>query len=382
MGRVLQEGKGKIFLDSEVSSPSKKMGVFYNPYMQINRDLSILSLEYLASLFSRKLYVVDPFSASGIRAIRFLLETSSVEKVFIGDISSSSIKKTQENLERNGISSSRYFLFQEEASLFLRKDWGINWDYIDIDPFGSPVSYIESSLKRLREKGILGITATDMAPLAGVYPKVCRRRYGSFPLRNEFQHEIAIRILVKKTIEIAAQEDIALFPLFSYYYRHHIRVFFQKEKGAKKANALIEKIGYLAYCFSCMYRSPVKEIKSLPFKCPFCSSSISIGGPMWLGDLWDKEFTCFLIKEAKGKSSISSTTKDLLSKVKEELSFSTIGFYTLPWIGRKLKISQIPPIREVKRKLHGVRTHFHPQGIRTSLPHKEVIEILKKFFFR
>ena len=45
-----------------------------------------------------------------------------------------------------------------------------------VDPFGSPVPFIQSAIRGCRRKGILAITATDTAPLAGAHAPKCRRR--------------------------------------------------------------------------------------------------------------------------------------------------------------------------------------------------------------
>ncbi|MCU0373510.1 MAG: ATP-binding protein, partial [Ignavibacteria bacterium] len=41
------------------------------------------------------------------------------------------------------------------------------FDYIDIDPFGSPCPFLDAAIKRLSRGGILAVTATDTSALAG-----------------------------------------------------------------------------------------------------------------------------------------------------------------------------------------------------------------------
>ena len=68
------------------------------------------------------------------------------------------------------------------------------FDYIDVDPFGSPNPFLDAAIKRIARDGILAVTATDTAPLCGTYTNACRRKYWAVPLRNELMHEIGIRI--------------------------------------------------------------------------------------------------------------------------------------------------------------------------------------------
>ena len=59
------------------------------------------------------------------------------------------------------------------------------FDYIEIDPFGSPTDFLESSIVRLSRRGILAVTATDTAPLCGTYPNTCKRKYSYWlPLQD------------------------------------------------------------------------------------------------------------------------------------------------------------------------------------------------------
>ena len=58
------------------------------------------------------------------------------------------------------------------------------FDYIDIDPFGSPVGFVDSAMRSIKNGGVVACTATDTAALCGVYPRVCQRRYGAIPFHN------------------------------------------------------------------------------------------------------------------------------------------------------------------------------------------------------
>ena len=59
----------------------------------------------------------------------------------------------------------------------------------------SPVGFIDSALRSIKNGGIIACTATDTATLCGVYPKVCIRRYGAIPFHSVVMKEIGLRIL-------------------------------------------------------------------------------------------------------------------------------------------------------------------------------------------
>ena len=358
------------------------MPVFYNPKMRVNRDLAVLGLEYTYRKMGRKLKVADPLSASGIRALRFLLETDAVDEVLANDINPTAVKIMEENFKLNQIPRERYRIICEDANFFLRKSWGFGFDYVDLDPFGTPVPFIESVALSMKRGGLLSLTATDTAPLSGTYPKTCRRRYGSLPLRNEFKHEVGIRILIKKVIELSAQHDIAMKPIFAYSHLHYFKLFFVKDRGAKATDSLIDQIGYILFCFSCSYRKPVKELVGQDPYCPHCKTELKVGGPLWIGPLWEEEFVRFLKEEASKREELAKATKRILTLIEEEAKLgSVVGFYMASKLCERLRIPKQPPIRKVVELFEGVRTHFEGDGFRTPLDHGEVLnraQILKE----
>ena len=240
MYNIINEGSAKLRI-AAAKKISKEMPVFYNPVMKLNRDIAVLLLN---SMDKKNLQIADPLAGSGIRSIRFLLELNKdkLKTIFINDYSKNSIKSIKENLKLNKIRlNNKIIIKNEDANLFLLNSTG--FDHIDIDPFGTPNPYLDSAVKRLARDGILAVTATDTAPLAGTYPTACLRKYWAIPLRNELMHEIGLRILIRKIQLIGAQYDKALMPVFSYFKEHYFRVFLRCEKGKKDVDKVIEQHG-------------------------------------------------------------------------------------------------------------------------------------------
>ena len=55
--------------------------------------------------------------------------------------------------------------FQKMDAKLAMADASYQW--IDIDPFGSPVPFIDSAIQSLARTGVLEVTATDTAALTG-----------------------------------------------------------------------------------------------------------------------------------------------------------------------------------------------------------------------
>jgi len=74
------------------------------------------------------------------------------------------------------------------------------FDVVDLDPYGCPTNLLDSAVCCLADNGLLLVTCTDMAVLAGNTPESCYAKYGSISLRSPACHEmvyfISIAILI------------------------------------------------------------------------------------------------------------------------------------------------------------------------------------------
>ena len=85
---IVEEGKVKILvpkLKAFIKLPSEyapsKAPVFYNPVMELNRDLAVLALQTYQKMLNREISVCEPLASCGIRGIRFATEVKGVQKV-------------------------------------------------------------------------------------------------------------------------------------------------------------------------------------------------------------------------------------------------------------------------------------------------------------
>ncbi len=343
--------EGNARLETIKGLPSKNLDVFYNPYMKLNRDISVLLLNSL----DRKFKIGLPLAASGVRGIRFMLETDAVESMNFNDYDKKAVDMIKKNLELNSINAE---VTNKDANIFLLENKG--FDYIDIDPFGTPVPYLESAIVRLSRNGILAVTATDTSSLAGSHPKPCLRKYWAKPLRNHSMHETGIRILARRVQLIGASHDKALIPIFSYAKRHYYRIFFRCIKSKKQVDNVIEKIKYIRY------------------EGGYCASDNphnTFAGPLWTGQLWEEQLCKKMLEN-------STEHTNFLSTIAEESGIDSIGFYHTPTLAKNLKLGYPPALHSTIKKIRkkgykACRTHFDPQGFRSDISYKELVEIIQ-----
>ncbi|MEK6858169.1 MAG: tRNA (guanine(10)-N(2))-dimethyltransferase, partial [Nanoarchaeota archaeon] len=171
------EGKAKILVYS-AEKISSELPVFYNPVMKFNRDVSVALLKALGR---KDLIIADIMAGSGVRSIRFFKELPKrmIKELHVNDSSADAVKLIKKNFKLNKIKSKNVFFANKEANKLLLEIGKA--DYIDIDPFGSPNYFLDSACKKLADKGILAVTATDTSALSGTYPEACLRKYWAKP---------------------------------------------------------------------------------------------------------------------------------------------------------------------------------------------------------
>ena len=103
-----------------------------------------------------------------------------------------------------------------------RKD---KYHVIDLDPYGCPAMYLDSAVRCVKDNGLLLVTATDMAVLAGNSPESCYVKYGSISLKIKSCHEMALRILLQTIQAHANRYGRYIEPILSISADFYIRVF-------------------------------------------------------------------------------------------------------------------------------------------------------------
>jgi len=148
------------------------------------------------------------------------------------------------------------------------------FQWIDLDPFGSPVSFLDSAIQSISRVGVLEVTATDTAALCGSAKTSAARRYGSTGITDAYMHDDATRILLGVIARIAAMHDKAMHPILSLFDGHHVRVSVLLKRSKEVASNWNEHIGY--------------RIRSEPYHFADQPSG-EFSGPMWIGPIFDAD---------------------------------------------------------------------------------------------
>ena len=391
---IIKEGKIQILvpkLDAYGVVPSdyapSKAPVFYNPVMEFNRDLTVLAFKAYQHMVNHEISICEPFTSQGIRGIRFAAEIDGVTKVLLSDINTSAYELARHNIKLNNLKD-KITIKQKDANCVLSCNASPKkrFDIVDIDPFGTPVPYLDSAFTAIRNNGLLAATATDLAPLCGVHAKACIRKYGGKPLRTEYCHELAVRLLAGCMATVAAKHDIGIQILFSHSSNHYIRVYAQIAYGCQKADASLKQTGYILHCFNCFHRETAPQVFAKSNLCPECGGKMEYSGPLWIGGISDPVFIEQIIKE-NGYTTFKNSAKitKLLNIIRNEAT-AHATYYVIDKLSGKLNLPA-PSNESFLSALQcdgfqAIPTHFNPRGIKTDSPAlimhrllREIVEI-------
>lgn len=179
------------------------------------------------------------------------------------------------------------------------------FDVVDLDPYGSPNTLLDSAVQSVAEGGLLMVTATDMAVLCGNTAEACFAKYGCYSLHKEYCHEQALRILLGCVAQHAARHKRVVEPVVSLSIDFYIRIFLRVRSSPSGAKHTGTRLSYVWQSTGCdsWWLQPLGTAHgkggavkfqpgrgpAVPQKCPISGGKFSMGGPIWNGPLMDGE---------------------------------------------------------------------------------------------
>lgn len=370
--------------------PTASLPVFYNPRMRLNRDLSILFLRAYMEKHPVEM-MCEPLTGSGVRTLRYLNECPGDFHAIMSDANPLAVETARRNVETLGFGDRAEVIHGDAKVLLLTESRGKRFDFVDVDPFGTPALYVSAAVQSISPKGgLLAVTATDMPVLCGVYPKIALRRYGGFSARTPFTHEIAVRLLNGFIYSVAGSNECSMEPLAVLSTDHYVRTWVRIETNRTEANRQASEIGIIRYCIGCMHSEIVSlspKVQSVDFehKIEGCTGTIRVAGPLWIGDLFKKAYLDDAIKilESEEDADYHRKTPDVLEKMREESVLTNkpyIDIHTLCDLHNLAPIKNQIIIDNLKEQgYEATMTHFKPTAIRTNASVKEVTRIISDY---
>ncbi len=194
-------------------------------------------------------------------------------------------------------------------------------------------------------------------------------------MRNDFNHELGIRILLHYCARVAAAQDIGIEPVLAHSTRHYLRVYVRARRGAVHADGAMKHSGYVVSCTKCGENS-VDE--ALIRRCPSCGAAVACAGPLWTGPLTDQGVVaaaarvCSMLRFPEGER--------ILLSLRQVDECPPTG-YDLETVCSRLRIASVPQKRVIEALRDGghkcIRHPFERSGIKTDATYKEVSEAVR-----
>ncbi|XP_034544045.1 tRNA (guanine(26)-N(2))-dimethyltransferase [Notolabrus celidotus] len=441
---VVKEGKAAILFPSANE-------VFYNPVQEFNRDLTCAVItEYAREVLAQRgvkvvvpgekervvvslseetneaddqmeqinqaeepavnatvgeecehgLRVLEGLAASGLRSVRFALEVPGLKSITANDFSAKAAALIARNAQHNGVSHLLKASCKDASMLmYERRGKKERYDVIDLDPYGSPSAFLDSAVQAVGEGGLLCITCTDMAVMAGNSGETCYSKYGSVSIKAKYCHEMALRIILHSLDQRAAVYQRYIQPLLSVSVDFYIRVFVRVFTGQAKVKNSASKQAVVYNCVGCgsyhLQRMGRKTVNGNHMKyspaigppvapeCEHCGQRHQLGGPMWAEPIHDLPFVQKVLSAVSGNPSRFGTSKrieGMLSMVTEELEDVPL-YYAVDSLSSTIHCNT-PPLLQFRSALlhagHRVSlTHACKSGIKTDASPAVIWDIMR-----
>lgn len=343
--------------------------------------------------------VLEALSASGLRALRYAREVDGIGQIVAVDNDKASVEACKKNIKFNGsVACSKVEAHLADARIYMLTHQR-EFDVVDLDPYGSPSVFLDSAVQSVADGGMLMCTATDMAVLCGANGEVCYSKYGSYPLKGKYCHEMALRILLACIESHANRYKRYIVPVLSVQMDFYIRVFVRiyTSAGAMKNTPL--KLSYVYQCVGCdsfhlqrLGRTVTKD-KSVrylpgfgpvvPQECSDCGKRFNMGGPIWSAPMHDQDWvlsTLANVRSMKERYPAYERISAVLTTISEELHDVPL-FVSLHNLCGTLKCTSPSAVMFRSAVINaGYRisgSHVNPLGLKSDAPMDVIWDIMR-----
>ncbi|PSS33642.1 TRNA (guanine(26)-N(2))-dimethyltransferase [Actinidia chinensis var. chinensis] len=343
--------------------------------------------------------VLEALSASGLRALRYAREVEEIGQVVALDNDKASVEACRRNIKFNGsVACAKVESNLVDARVYMLTH-PKEFDVVDLDPYGSPSAFLDSAVQSVVDGGMLMCTATDMAVLCGGNGEVCYSKYGSYPLRGKYCHEMALRILLACIESHANRYKRYIVPVLSVQMDFYVRVFVRIFTSASAMKNTPLKLSYVYQCTGCdsFHLQPLGRTVSknnsirylpgfgpvVPQECSDCGKKYNMGGPIWSAPIHDQEWVTSIladVKSMKDRYPAYDRISAVLTTISEELPDVPL-FLSLHNLCATLKCTSPSAVIFRSAVINaGYRisgTHVNPLGLKSDAPMDVIWDIMR-----
>jgi tRNA (guanine26-N2/guanine27-N2)-dimethyltransferase len=285
----------------------------------------------------------EMLAATGVRGLRLLNESGAFRSMRFSEANPLAADLLRSNAARFPGAE----VYEEDA----RRTPAGSFDYVDLDPYGSPLPFLDAALAAVRTGGVLAVTATDMMVLAGVQPGAAERLYGARPVRGRLAPEGGLRILLATLSRRAADRSRSVRPLLAYSRDHYVRAYVELRATSPEPPD-----------------PPVARIDPAAWSGPDLGPGGPFG-PMWLGPLHDADLVDRI--EVPPRAADPKATTKFIARLHEEARVDVPFYYEANTLARTLGLEAPPSLERILTALRdagyrAARAHPRPEAFRTT----------------
>ncbi|TFK76405.1 N2,N2-dimethylguanosine tRNA methyltransferase [Pluteus cervinus] len=311
-----------------------------------------------ASYKPYKFTLLEALSATGLRSIRYAKEIPLLKHVIANDLSPAAVEAMKRNVDINGLGPQpsetdggdlgKVRINEGDACtlMYSHREERKRVDVVDLDPYGTAAPFIDAAVQCVADGGLLCVTCTDLTVLAtSNYPEKCFSNYGGVPVKAEYCHEAALRLVLHAISTSAARYGRYIEPLVSLSIDFYVRVFVRVRTAPLEVKKALSKTANYYVCSFCQtpYEQPLGKViekaheasgnvnylfkiqaaPSVGDHCPECNSTMHLAGPMWSGPIHDPTFIGKVLEHLEGHEGQYGTAvriKGMLTVAKEASS--------------------------------------------------------------
>ena len=315
-----------------------------------DRDLAVAFATAWSAEVGHGLSGWEVAAATGVRGLRLLNESGAFDRFVLSEANDAAAEVLAQNASRWPGAATEHRDGRSPPPT-------IPFDYVDIDPYGTPVPFVPAAFAALRPGGVLAVTATDMMVLAGVQRGACERRYGAHPIRGRLSPEGGLRILLAYLAREARSRARTIRPLLAYVRDHHVRAYVEVATTTEATSP-----------------DPIRVVDPATWTGPPVGDRGPYG-PLWLGPLFDADLVRRLAPP--GAPARARETGQFIARLQDETSADVPFYYESNRLAGALALTAPPALAALLEVLRGrgfraARTHARPEGFRTDAPRATV----------
>ncbi|KAK6097969.1 RNA methyltransferase tRNA(m5U54)methyltransferase [Batrachochytrium dendrobatidis] len=390
---------------TKLSAKEKLLEREKNKMKALKRGASTIEFEAVdlthADYVDQRFNILEALSATGLRSIRYAKEIEHASEIIANDLLDAAVESIKRNVIHNKVEN----IVQShkgDACQVMYRTVGTEkrYDVIDLDPYGSAAPFLDGAVQSVSDGGLLCITCTDMAVLAGSQPESCWSKYGGINIPGApYTHEMALRILLHSIQSTAAKYRRTIEPLLSCSIDFYVRVFVRVRDSAALVKQAASKTSMVFHCSGCrsFVLQPIGKLNqkakgirygpavgpSMDKMCVHCGSICHMAGPFYSDPIHNPEFIARMLDHISNvglhKYGTHTRMAGMLTVQFEELPIPL--YYTLSTLAGAIHCQCPALINFVSAVIHAgykvSQSHAAQASIKTDAPAEVIWDIMR-----